>query len=92
MVSSMAQAGLTSTKQVQANCSSAPEDAQLSNNTIASTLADAGLEDIAIIDMRGQSERDCDTLILATGLSKQHAHAGALLAFVSASSCPSVVK
>ena len=42
------------------------------------TLVDAGLQDVACIDMsEAEGQRDCDFLIAASGRSRQHALAGA---------------
>jgi ribosomal silencing factor RsfS len=64
---------------MQANCSPAPGHAEVAVDAVAAALSEAGLDDIAIIDTTTLQERqrDCDTLVLATGRTPQHALAGA---------------
>jgi hypothetical protein len=62
----------------QENCSEAPVEALLSEEEIADTLVDAGLVDVALIAVPREEQRDCDTLVAATGHSRQHALAGVL--------------
>jgi hypothetical protein len=71
---------LTALHDVQANCMYVPQESLLAKEDIADVLVDAGLLDVAIIDMTATVEqRDCDWLIVASGRSGQHAMAGAHL-------------
>jgi ribosomal silencing factor RsfS len=46
---------------------------------VMDTLVEAGLFDVALIDLRGDTnQRDCEWLVVATGRSSQHALAGAI--------------
>lgn len=65
---------------VQAQCAALPAIAEVSGEAVAAALSEAGLDDIAIVDAAALGEsrqRVCDTLVLATGRTPQHALAGA---------------
>lgn len=62
---------------LQLNLSQAPPEAHVPIDSLAQLLVDAGMEDVVSLDMTAvQAQRDCDTLLLATGRSPQHAFAG----------------